>query len=96
MNGRRKKVSNLVLIAAVAAVVCYAVTATVVQLITAAELSPTLTTAWFSFWGAEIIALAAIKTSKVRHGVGDRDVEDIESFGESCDANGNEDDSQQE
>ena len=32
------------------------------------EVSPTLTGAWFAFWGTEIIALTAIKTSKVKHG----------------------------
>jgi len=67
MKHKLKKVSNLVLIAAVTAVIGYAVTATIVQIITGVELSPTLTTAWFSFWGVEIVALAAIKTSKVRH-----------------------------
>lgn len=64
---KHKKVSNIVLIAAVTAVIGYAVTATIVQVITGVELSPTLTTAWFGFWGVEIIALAAIKTSKVKH-----------------------------
>lgn len=67
MKKKLKKVSNLVLIAAVTAVVGYGITATIVQVITGVELSPTLTTAWFSFWGVEIIALAAIKTSKVKH-----------------------------
>lgn len=64
---KRKKVSNIVLIAAVTAVIGYAINATIVQIITGVELSPTLTTAWFSFWGVEIIALAAIKTTKVKH-----------------------------
>lgn len=31
------------------------------------EVSPTLTTAWFAFWGTELVALAAIKTTKVKH-----------------------------
>lgn len=35
------------------------------------EVSPTLTTAWFSFWGVELVALAAIKVSKVKNGVND-------------------------
>ena len=38
------------------------------QYFTTIEVSPTLTTAWFAFWGTELVALAAIKTTKVRHG----------------------------
>ena len=68
MNMKKlKKVSNLVLIAAVTAVIGYSVTATIVQIITGVELSPTLTTAWFSFWGVEIVALATIKNCKTKH-----------------------------
>ena len=67
MRKKRRKVSNVVLAAAVSATVIYAAAAIAVQLFTGAELSPTLTTAWFSFWGMEIISLAAIKTCKVRH-----------------------------
>lgn len=32
------------------------------------EVSPTLTTAWFTFWGVELFALAGIKVSKVIKG----------------------------
>ena len=67
MKKKLKKVSNIVLIAAVTAVTGYAVTATIVQVITGVELSPTLTTAWFSFWGVEIVALATIKNCKTKH-----------------------------
>ncbi len=67
MKKKLKKVSNIVLIAAVTAVVGYGVTATIVQVMTGVELSPTLTTAWFSFWGVEIIALATIKNHKTKH-----------------------------
>ena len=76
MKRKLKKVSNLVLIAAVTAVVGYGITATIVQIITGTELSPTLTTAWFSFWGAEIIALATIKNCKTKHST--EETEDIE------------------
>ena len=40
------------------------------------EVSPTLTTAWFAFWTVEIVALAAIKTSKVKHGKDKEDCTD--------------------
>lgn len=81
MKKKLKKVSNLVLIAAVTAVVGYGITATIVQVITGVELSPTLTTAWFSFWGVEIIALAAIKNCKVKHNADEtEDIPDEETF----------------
>ncbi len=67
MKKKLKKVSNIVLIAAVTAVIAYAVTAIIAHFTTGIELSPTLTTAWFSFWGAEIIALASIKNCKTKH-----------------------------
>ena len=62
-----KKVSNIVLIAACVAVVSYAAVAVIAHFVTGFELSPTLTTAWFSFWGVEIIALATIKNCKTKH-----------------------------
>ena len=67
MQKKLKKVSNIVLIAACAAVVGYAATAVIIHVVTGIELSPTLTTAWFSFWGVEIIALATIKNCKTKH-----------------------------
>ncbi len=71
-----KKVSNIVLIAACAAVIGYAATAIIAHFVSGIELSPTLTTSWFSFWGVEIIALATIKNCKTRHSV---DTDPIES-----------------
>ena len=75
MKKKPKKVSNIVLIAACAAVIGYAVTAIIAHFATGIELSPTLTTAWFSFWGVEIIALATIKNCKTKHH--SEDMEDI-------------------
>ena len=72
-----KKVSNIVLIAACIAVVSYAITAVVAHFVTGVELSPTLTTAWFSFWGVEIIALATIKNCKTRHSADDQEGEEF-------------------
>lgn len=75
MKKKLKKVSNIVLIAAVTAVVGYATVAIIAHFATGIELSPTLTTAWFSFWGVEIIALATIKNCKTKHH--SEDTEDI-------------------
>ena len=49
-------------------IILYAAATFVLQYFTGIEISPTLTTAWFAFWGTEVVALAAIKTSKVKHG----------------------------
>ncbi len=63
----KKKVSNIMLVLIVLAIVLYTIADFVLQYFTSIEVSPTLTTCWFAFWGTEIIALAAIKTSKVKH-----------------------------
>lgn len=55
------------LVLIVLAIVLYTIADFVLQYFTSIEVSPTLTTCWFAFWGTEIIALAAIKTSKVKH-----------------------------
>lgn len=63
----KKKVSNIMLVLIVLAIVLYTIADFILQYFTSIEVSPTLTTCWFAFWGTEIIALAAIKTSKVKH-----------------------------
>ena len=49
-------------------IILYTIADFALQYFTSVEVSPTLTTAWFAFWGTELVALAAIKTSKVKHG----------------------------
>ena len=63
----KKKVSNLMLVVACVMIILYAIATFVLQFFTQVEISPTLTTAWFAFWTTEIVSLAAIKTSKVKH-----------------------------
>jgi biotin transporter BioY len=67
-NKPKKKVSNIMLTLICIMIILYTVADFALQYFTSIEVSPTLTTAWFAFWGTEIIALAAIKTSKVKHG----------------------------
>lgn len=64
---KKKEVSKLMLFFIVIAIVVYTVADFVLQYFTSVEVSPTLTTCWFAFWGTEIVALAIIKTSKVKH-----------------------------
>lgn len=67
-NKPKKKVSNIMLVVICVMIICYAIANFVLQYFTQIEVSPTLTTAWFSFWGVELVSLTAIKTSKIKHG----------------------------
>lgn len=80
-NSTKRKVSNIMLVLICVMIILYTAADFALQYFTGIEVSPTLTTAWFAFWGTEIIALAAIKTSKVKHGQDsgevDSDSEDV-------------------
>lgn len=62
----KRKVSNIMLAIIVIAIVGYVILNFYLQLRTSVEISPTITTCWFAFWTAEIIALMGIKVSKVK------------------------------
>lgn len=64
----KKKVSNIMLVVVCLMIILYAAANFVLQYYTSIEVSPTLTTAWFSFWSVEILALAGIRVSKVIKG----------------------------
>ena len=68
MNTKKKKVSNIMLAIIIVAIVAYAAANFALQYFAGVEVSPTLTNAWFTFWGVEIVALAGIKISKVAKG----------------------------
>ena len=70
-NKSKKKVSNIMLVLICTMIILYTVATFILQYFTSVEISPTLTTAWFTFWGTELVALAAIKTSKLKHGKDD-------------------------
>lgn len=63
----KPKTSTVMLVIICIMVILYAVADFCLQFYAGVEVSPTLTTAWFAFWGAEVVSLAAIKTSKVKH-----------------------------
>ena len=65
---RKKPFSAYIIPAAIVAIGLYTASAVVLQFCGLMEISPTLTTCWFSFWTVEIVALAAIKGGKVKHG----------------------------
>lgn len=68
MDKKKVKVSNIMLVLICTMIVLYTIANFALQYFTSVEVSPTLTTAWFTFWGTELVALAAIKTSKLKHG----------------------------
>lgn len=64
----KKKVSNIMLAVICIMIVVYAAANFALQYFTSVEVSPTLTTAWFTFWGSELVCLTGIKVSKVIKG----------------------------
>ena len=66
-NKPKKKVSNIMLVLICTMIILYTAADFALQYFTNIEVSPTLTPAWFAFWGTELVALAAIKTSKLKH-----------------------------
>ncbi len=72
----KKKTSNVMLVVVCLMIILYAIASFVLQFFTQVEISPTLTTAWFSFWGAEVISLAGIKISKVIKGEREESIEE--------------------
>ena len=61
----QKKVSNIMLVLICSMIILYTAADFALQYFAGIEVSPTLTNAWFAFWGTEIVALTAIKTAKV-------------------------------
>lgn len=70
-NKPKKKISNIMLVLICSMIILYTAADFFLQYFTSIEVSPTLTTAWFAFWGVELINLTIIKTSKVKHGQDD-------------------------
>lgn len=62
------KTSTIMLILSCIMITLYAAANFILQYFTSTEVSPTLTAAWFSFWGGELACLAGIKISKVIKG----------------------------
>ena len=62
---KKKKVSNIMLVVVCTMIILYAIATFALQYFTSVEVSPTLTTAWFAFWGSEAGFLTCIKISKV-------------------------------
>ena len=75
---KERKVSNIMLVVIVIAIVGYALANFWLQYHTGMEMSSTLTGCWYAFWGTEIVALAAIRTSKTKHSHDNYQFEDMD------------------
>lgn len=68
--GKAKKKTNIskkMIPVIVCAVMLYTIASFVLQFFTSVEISPTLTTAYFSFWTVEILSLAGIRIKKSKN-----------------------------
>ena len=74
---KTRKVSKVMLVVIVIAIVGYFAANLWLQCTFGIEISTTLTTCWFSFWGVEVVSLAAITRSKVKHGTNDTSHEKV-------------------
>lgn len=77
------KVSNVMLVIIVTMITLYTIASFVLQLYTSVEMSSTLTTCFYAFWGTELAMLAGIKTSKIlkKHDKDEEDLPDDEGEG---------------
>ena len=62
---KKRKVSNIMLVISIIAIVGYVVADYILQMRTGYELGPTITPYWFAFWTSELFVLAGIKVTKV-------------------------------
>lgn len=65
---KKRKISNIMLVALVISITIYTIAAFWLQFKTGVEVSPTLTTVFFSFWIGEVFSLAGIRITKVLKG----------------------------
>lgn len=91
----KMKTSNKILIIAIIAILTFTVACLYIQCTMNMEVSSTLITLWYSFWTVEVVSLAGIKMSKVKHNyssaLSDESVDDIEAMNldeENEDSNG--------
>lgn len=65
---KERKVSNVMLVVIIIAIMLYTVAAFWVQYKTGIPMDATLSTLYYAFWGTELVALATIKNHKTKHG----------------------------
>lgn len=76
-NRKGAKVSNLMLVIIVVMITLYTIASFVLQFLSGVEISSTLTTCFYAFWGTELAMLAGIKTSKILKKQDEKKEEDL-------------------
>ena len=66
---KKRKVSNVMLVIIVSAIILYTIAAFWVQYKTGVPIDSTLSTLYYAFWATELVALTTIKNSKTKHGI---------------------------
>lgn len=64
---KKRSFADYIVFVSIFMVASFTIAAFVLQFRGMIEVSSTLTTCWFAFWTVEIVALAAIRTSKVKN-----------------------------
>ena len=64
-NRKKHKVSNIMLVIVVSAIVIYTIASFWIQYRTGVTVDSTLTTCFYAFFGSELLAITGIKISKV-------------------------------
>lgn len=65
---KKRKVSNIMLVIIVTAILVYTVASFWLQYRTGIAIDPTLSTLYYGFWTVELISLTSIKNIKTKHG----------------------------
>lgn len=66
-KSKKKKFSKLVVAFSISTVLIYTSVSLILQFVTQTEVSPTLTTCFYSFFAVELFSVAGIKFSKVKY-----------------------------
>ena len=64
---KKRSFADYIVFVSIFMVASFTIAAFLLQFRGMMEISSTLTTCWFAFWTVEIVALAAIRTSKVKN-----------------------------
>lgn len=78
---KKGRFSKLIVALSVILILVYTVTAFALQFVCGVEVSPTLTTCFYTFWAVEMLSLAGIKTFKTKYDSGEYSVEDCTEDG---------------
>ena len=70
---KKRKVSNIMLVIIVTAIIVYTIAAFWLQYVTGIAVDSTLTTLYYAFWCTELVALTTIKNNKTKHGGSNED-----------------------